>query len=309
MVKSYNFETLYKICFYDTCLNLKNLLEKLAIKDYPVGMGGCHNQGLNYTCCEYDITIFDGRKQKESIVEHDNIFCHIYHGTLEETSPDILIHYDNMAILLDEQWELSMLLSKIREKKEKIFNAYIKNCLIEANICITKSKNDFSTDSFASTWLKCAAYFLADAISAINFQRPSPTHMLNTLRELEKNKINKFISVIAESIGIERATTSLLSRMSESTMGFSDMIENNSHSKIILQKCNYMIDHSMFSDCYFYLGYINRNNFIKIKDLHRRPELIHILKTAFDLENDSIKIESQANKLHNAVNSLLSSLH
>ena len=65
----------------------------------------------------------------------------------------------------------------------------------------------------------------------------------------------------------------------------------------------------MFSDCYFYLGYINRNNFIKIKDLNRRPELIHILKTAFDLENDSIKIESQANKLHNAVNSILSSLH
>jgi len=212
-----------------------------------------------------------------------------------------------MKILLDEQWELNILLSKIKEKKEKIFNAYVKNCLIETNICITKLKN--TTDSFASTWLKCAAYFLADAISAINFQRPSPTHMLNTLRELEKNKINKFISVIAESIGIERATTSLLSRMSESTMGFSDMIENNSHSKIILQKCNYMIDHSMFSDCYFYLGYINRNNFIKIKDLHRRPELIHILKTAFDLENNSIKIESQANKLHNAVNSLLSSLH
>ncbi len=309
MVKNYNFETLYKICLYDTCLNLKNLLEKLSIKDCSVGMGGCHNQGLNYSCCEYDITIFDGKKQKESIIEYDNIFYHIYHGILEETSPDILIQYHNMKILLDEQWELNMLLSKIKEKKEKIFNAYIKNCLIEANICITKSKNDFSTDSFTSTWLKCAAYFLADAISAINFQRPSPTHMLNTLRELEKNKINKFISIIAESIGIERATTSLLSRMSESTMGFSDMIENNSHSKIILQKCSYMIDHSMFSDCYFYLCYINRNNFIKIKDLHRRPELIHILKTAFDLENDSIKIESQANKLHNAVNSLLSSLH
>jgi len=307
MVKNSNFETLYKICFYDPCLDLKNLLEKLSIKDCPVGMGGCHNQGLNYTCCEYDITIFDGKKQKESIVEHDNIFYHIYHGTLQETSPDILIQYHGMKILLDEQWELNILLSKIKEKKEKIFNAYVKNCLIETNICITKLKN--TTDSFASTWLKCAAYFLADAISAINFQRPSPTHMLNTLRELEKNKINKFISVITESIGIERVTPSLLSRMSESTMGFSDMIENNSHSKTISQKCRYMINHSMFSDCYFYLGYINRNNFIKIKDLHRRPELIHILKTAFDLENDSIKIESQANKLQNAVNSLLSSLH
>ena len=104
MVKNSNFETLYKICFYDPCLNLKNLLEKLSIKDYPVGMGGCHNQGLNYTCCEYDITIFDGKKQKESIVEYDNVFYHIYHGTLQETSPDILIHYHNMTILLDEQW-------------------------------------------------------------------------------------------------------------------------------------------------------------------------------------------------------------
>ena len=307
MVKNYNFETLYKICFYDPCLNLKNLLEKISIKDCPVGMGGCHNQGLNYSCCEYDITIFDGKKQKESIVEHDNIFYHIYHGTLQETSPDILIQYHGMKILLDEQWELNILLSKIKEKKEKIFNAYVKNCLIETNICITKLKN--TTDSFASTWLKCAAYFLADAISAINFQRPSPTHMLNTLRELEKNKINKFISVITESIGIERVTPSLLSRMSESTMGFSDMIENNSHSKIILQKCNYMIDHSMFSDCYFYLGYINRNNFIKIKDLHRRPELIHILKTGFDLESDITKIESEANKLQQVTNSLLTFSH
>ena len=34
----------------------------------------------------------------------------------------------------DEQWELRMLLSKIKEKKEQIFNAYIKNCLVEAGI-------------------------------------------------------------------------------------------------------------------------------------------------------------------------------
>lgn len=101
----------------------------------------------------------------------------------------------------------------------------------------------------------------------------------------------------------------LLSRMSKSTIGFSDMIEANSHSKIISQKYQYMISNSLFADCYFFLGYINRNNFIKIKDLHRKPEFIHILKTAFDLEGDFIKIESQANKLHNTANFLLSIPH
>jgi len=212
-----------------------------------------------------------------------------------------------MKILLDEQWELNMLLSKIREKKEKIFNAYIKNCLIETNICITKLKN--TTDSFASTWLKCAAYFLADAISGLNFQRPSPVHMLKMLRESNKNKINELISPITESIGIERATPSLLSRMLKSTIGFSDLIEDNSHSKIISQKYRYMIKNSLFSDCYFYLGYINRNNFKKIQDLHRKPELIHILKTGFDLESDTTKIESEATKLHKSINYLLSLSH
>jgi len=214
-----------------------------------------------------------------------------------------------MKILFDEQWELQTLLSKIKDKKEQIFNAYIKNCLVDATMCITKTKNGLDSDPYASTWLKCAAFFLADAISVINLQCPSPAHMLKILRKFKKNKINECISTIAEAIGIEHATPTLLSRMSKSTIGFSDMIEANSHSKIISQKYQYMISNSLFADCYFFLGYINRNNFIKIKDLHRKPEFIHILKTAFDLEGDFIKIESQANKLHNTANFLLSVPH
>ena len=87
------------------------------------------------------------------------------------------------------------------------------------------------------------------------------------------------------------------------------MIEENLHSKINGQKSHYFKNHSLLSDCYFYLGYVTRDNFIKIQNLHRKPELIHILKTAFDLESDSAKIESQADKLQQATNSLLSSLH
>ena len=290
-------------------MEYKKILENLSIEIGPVGMGGCKNHGSSYDCCEYDITIFDGKKDEESFLEHDGVFYHIYHGTMQETSPEILLQYDNMMILLDEQWELRMLISKIKEKREQIFNAYIKNCLVEAGVCIAKARHGLNSDPYSSSWVKCAAYFLADAVSALNSHRPSPLHMLKILRELPKNKTNETISVITDSIGIERATPSLLSRMLKSTIGFSDTIEGNFHSNAISRKCNYLIENSLFSDCYFYLGYVNRNNFKKIQDLHRKPELIHILKTAFDLENDTTRIESDANNLYNATNLLLSLSH
>ena len=49
---------------------------------------------------------------------------------------------------------------------------------------------------------------------------------------------------------------------------------------------------------------------MKIKDsLHRTPELIHILKVAFDVENDVTRLEQQATRLHQTSNELLSILN
>ena len=286
----------------------KKILESLSVENFPVGLGGCKSNGPTHDCCEYDVTIFDGKKE-ESFLERDGNFYHVYHGILQETSSDILLQYDGMTILFDEQWELQMLLSKIKEKKQQISNAYIKNCLVEAGVCITKAKHGLNTDPYSSSWVKCAAYFLADAISVLNSQRPSPMHMLKTLRELPKNKINNTVSVITDSIGIERATSSLLTRMLKSTIGFSELVENNFHSKIILRKYKHLIENSLFSDCYFYLGYVNRNNFKKIQDLHHKPELIHLLQIGFDLENDATKVGIYADNLQEATNLLLSLAH
>ncbi len=50
----------------------------------------------------------------------------------------------------------------------------------------------------------------------------------------------------------------------------------------------------MLSDCYFYLGYINKENFIRIKDtIDRNPDLFHILKVAFDVEADPNLLSQQ----------------
>ena len=58
---------------------------------------------------------------------------------------------------------------------------------------LQKQKNALkNSDPFSSSWIKCAAYYLADAISSGKYViRPSPAHMLEHLRAFEKNKINE----------------------------------------------------------------------------------------------------------------------
>ena len=200
-----------------------------------------------------------------------------------------------------------MLLSKIEKKHASLFSDFAKNCLIESQFCCQKTKEGIETSNvFAPCWQKCATYYLANAISAINHQRSSPSHMLELLRKLEKSSINEHISVVTQTVGIERATPTLLERMLKSTIGFSDLVEKNNHSQIIQEKHDFFMKNSMLSDCYFYLGYVNKENFIKIKDtLNREQDLIHILKIAFDVEADTNLLHQQSDIVQKSCNHIL----
>jgi hypothetical protein len=215
-----------------------------------------------------------------------------------------------MQIISDEQWKLRIFLKEIKEKQTKISKSYIQSCLVDAGIYATKAKDSIKiSDPLASVWVKCSAYFLADAISLINLKRPSPTHMLESIRKFEKNNINKNFETVHQCLGIERASTSLLHRMFKSTVGFSDMVESNGHSKIIERKYNYLVQNSFLSDCYFYLGYTNRNNIIKTKDsLHKKLDFIHILRVAIDTESDPLVVEHHALLLLKTINEILSTI-
>jgi len=66
----------------------------------------------------------------------------------------------------------------------------------------------------------------------------------------------------------------------------------------------------LFSDCYFYIGYVNRKNLYSIKDsLDEYPEIIHILKTGFDLEYDKSTFDSEIQSLSDVGKSLLKSTY
>ncbi len=292
-------------------MDFSKLLEKLPKEDFSIGLGGCKNHEKGFSCCEYNLTIFDSKNEFDSVDKIESELVKIHHGSLEETRSEILVQFDQMKILYDDRWELRMFLSKINERREKIFQDAAKGVLVDALFCISKSKEALkNSDPFATIWQKCGAYYIADAISIINGVRPSPTHMLNDLRGLKQNSINETLSVVTDSIGIERATPSLLSRMAKSTTGFSEMVEKNNHSKIIQAKYDYLVENSLLSDCYFYLGYVNKQNVIRIKDtISKRPDLIHVLKVAMDLENDPAKSIGQSDLLHQAANLLLEKIN
>ncbi len=288
-------------------MDIKKFIEENKLSEFPIGLGGCRISDSSFDSCDYDIFVFDGQAEPAKIIQHGCEFVTIHHASLSETNSEKLLQYNQMEILQDASWDLRMMLSKIEEKHASLFLNFAKNCLIESQFCCQKTKESIeSSDVFAPCWQKCASYYLAHAISSINHQRSSSSHMLDQLRKLKKTQINEHISVVTQTVGIERATPTLLERMLKSTMGFSDLVKKNNHSQIIQAKYDFFIKNSMLSDCYFYLGYINKENFIKIKDiLNREQDLIHVLKVAFDVEADSNLLERQSVLVQKSCNEIL----
>jgi len=288
-------------------MEIKKFIEENELSGFPIGLGGCRVSDLSFDSCDYDLFIFDGKSDPAKIIQHEDEFVTIHHASLSETNSEKLLQYHKIEILQDESWDLRMMLSKIEEKHTSLSSDFAKNCLIESQFCCQKTKESIeSSDVFAPCWQKCASYYLANAISSINHQRSSPSHMLDQLRKLEKNTINEHISIVTQTVGIERATLTLLERMLKSTIGFSDLIEKNNYSQIIQTKHDFFVKNSMLSDCYFYLGYVNKENFVKIKDsLNREQDLIHILKIAFDVEADSNLLEQQSALVQKSCNEIL----
>lgn len=288
-------------------MDLKKIAEKLGLPDLPVGLGGCRTFENCFDSCGYDVVVFDEKPDPDRVMQIDDEFIVLHHGTFSETNSKKLLQYDNLQIIQDDSWELRMFLSKIKEKRSSLFADFAKNSLIESMFCCQKTKEAINnSDEFAPCWQKCASFYLADAIVSLNNQRLGPSHMLDSLRKFKKTHVNEHISVVTQTVGIERATLVLLERMVKSTIGFSDMAKQNGHSQIIQKKYDYFVKSSMISDCYFYLGYLNKENFIKVKDtLNWNPDLIHVLKTAFDIEADSNVLLQQADLIQNSCNALL----
>ena len=292
-------------------MNLDEITKIIGSNDSPIALGGYDSDDFDVDCGIQNVIIFDGKDISDEIITHESKTLKISHGTFSETNPEHLIHYGNIKIIQDTQWELKMLVSKVQEKKNVLFSTSAKNSLVESQLSLSKAKNALEHDDpFVSCWIKSGIISLIDSILFQNNILPNPVHALSSMRGLKQKNTNQFVDKIISETGIERATSSLLVRMLKSTCGFSDMIEKNQNSIIIEKKTNYLIQNSLFADCYLYLIYQNRNNFYKIKDsLNKNSDKIHVLKTAFDLTTTSSDLSDTIDSLSEIPKSLLSNFH
>ena len=292
-------------------MNQDQILKIIGPVNYPVGIGGYDSDNYDDDCHIYNLVIFDAKDVPDQIIINGSNLFKISHGNLSEHNSEILLSYRNLEIIFDEQWDLKQLLSKIQEKKDTLFSASTKNSLVESQFALSKAKNALKIDDpFLSSWIKCSSISLINSILLQNQITPNPTNSLSLLRNLKHEKNNQFSEKIIYETGIERATSSLLTRMLKSTCGFSDMVENNQNSKIIEKKAKHLIENSLLSDCYLYLTYQNKNNFYKIKNsLNLNYDKIHVLKTAFDLTNTSSELRASIDSMSDITNALLEINH
>ena len=292
-------------------MDLEQITKIIGSTDSPIALGGYDSDDFDTDCNIYNLVLFDGKDESDEIIIHESKILKISHGNLSETNPENLIHYENLEIIQDPEWELKMLVSKIQEKKNQLFLTSSKNALVESQLSLSKAKNALEyEDPFVSCWIKCGIVSLIDSILLQNKIISTPVKVLYSIRNLKEKNPNQFADKIIAQTGIERATPSLLSRMLKSSSGFSDMIENNQNSLIIEKKANHLIQNSLFADCYLYLIYQNRNNFYKIKDsLDKNSDKIHVLKTAFDLTITSSELSGTIDSLSDISKSLLSNFH
>ncbi|MCY3853907.1 MAG: hypothetical protein OXF28_03780 [Thaumarchaeota archaeon] len=288
---------------FDTFLNMMHDCR------FPVGIGGCKNNKHNFDCCEYNITIFNNCNHDfdHAMKLGDDTIIKIHYGNIKEARSNILILYNRMKIINDPNWDLKIFLSKLHQNINNVSQDFIKNCLINSFIYSTKTKICIERhDPLSVLWQKCSVLFLLDALLIINSGKLSPTHILKYVRDFQHNKINSHFSIINDCIGIERATTSLLSRMYKSTLCLNTKLQKKD-SKIIQTKYNYMIKNSLLSDCYLYLMYINRNYLIEMKNkIHsNNVDIYYMLKNGFDIDNDKIELHTRIKLVQNTADYLL----
>ena len=290
-------------------MNNDEILQIVGSGNFPVAVGGLESDESDLDCQIYNITVFDRDGINDQIIQNNSTTVKISHENLSETRSEHLLAFSNLDIIRDDEWQLKILLSQIQEKKNSLFSTSVKNALIDSQFALSKAKTAMEQDDpFVSCWIKCSALSLIDSILLQNQIIPKPTTSLSSMRNL-KEKNTQFADKIISETGIERATKSLLTRMLKSSIGFSDMVEQNNNSIIIEKRANYLIQNSLLSDCYLFLNYQNRKNFNKIKNsLNKNSDKIHVLKTAFDLTNTT-EFSKSIRSMSDITNSLLTSKH
>jgi len=140
--------------------------------------------------------------------------------------------------------------------------------------------------------LKIAAYNLIEGILLTSEIRPMPIHELDQLRQLEVHKdfINEAIQLCIESLGIERATRTIINR---SYKALKEILKERYDIGLLQSKIEFLVQNGLIADCYYYIGKLVCNHLEK-KDYAYQLIYHKLNSLALDLTSDYENINKRS---------------
>ena len=272
---------------------------------YPIVLTGCRVTDHALKCCEYDFVIITEEQGNELLRVNDD------YAEIQRMSPKLnpfstALNLYKMQIINDPSWALAGLKQQVDETTAKVFSWYSRNKTIDALFYANKSIQGTKDGIHSSLWLKSAAYYYLEAALARNRERPMPTHMLAQLRNIQDSTASEGIALASRCLGLERANKSSVARCVEGTIGLNDKIRHDHTTQIVTRKAKFLYDSAMFTDCYFYLGYIARDVVTNIASNQKLlKDYSLMISIAMDLTTDQSFVLKFAGELLKACNALL----
>jgi hypothetical protein len=243
----------------------------------------------SYDCCEYDIAILGGNIDEtfdKKIIQIGNSKLEFLNFQNQNVNEDIslfnMIELKESNVLVSEYPKLD---------KKKLFNAAGKRRIVDSLFNVSKNSSA-SAELNASLNMKMAAYDLIEGILLMSETRPMPIHELNQLRQVEvqKDYIKEAIQTCIESLGIERATRTIINR---SYKALREILKDAYDLELLASKIQYLLNNGLLADCYYYIGKLVCSHLEK-KDNLSQMNYHKLNSIALDLTNDYEKVKKMS---------------
>jgi hypothetical protein len=243
----------------------------------------------SYDCCEYDIAILGGNIDDtfdKKIIQLGNSKLEFLNFQNQNVNEDIslfnMIELKESNVLVSEYPKLD---------KKKLFNAAGKRRIVDSLFNVSKNSSA-SAELNASLNMKMAAYDLIEGILLMSETRPMPIHELNQLRQVEvqKDYIKEAIQTCIESLGIERATRTIINR---SYKALREILKDAYDLELLASKIQYLLNNGLLADCYYYIGKLVCSHLEK-KDNLSQMNYHKLNSIALDLTNDYEKVKKMS---------------
>lgn len=275
-------------------MDILKLLDSRGLLEHPAGLVGCHACGVHSESCGYDVVIFDEKRCASEIVSDGSENIMIHHGSLSESEPAMLAGYHAMNIIRDDTLLLASFINQIRQKRDVIFASCARDCLAESILCLARSDNASDVKA-ASCLQKCASACAAEAVTYMAGHIPS-SHMLDVMRRSGSGAV----PIIVESLGIERASSTLIARMANAASNLNALVGGT--AQMVRLRTTLLVQDRRLADCYLYLCRVGRSGKLAAPD---NLTADYAAQMALDVEGDMIRVRKASCNIRNVVYRLL----